>query len=69
MLTDLEAALVTILKALDLTQQEVIGIMLMLKETPKDQEELLKFLRNNNPKELTARRIIDKVLEITDRGD
>ena len=65
-LTPLEESLVVILKELGLNQTETIGVMLMLKQNPKKQEELFNYIRNSNPRDLTSRVIVDKVLEIMD---
>ena len=65
-LTNLECAFVVIFKELNFTKQEVIGIMLMLKDKPKKQKELFDYIRNSNPKNLTPRIIIDKTLELID---
>lgn len=64
-MSDLEKAIIQILKKLNLDKESVIVIMLQLKGNKRGQNSLMKHLRDSNPNDLTQTNIFDKVMEIT----
>lgn len=64
-MSNLEKAIIQILKKLNLDKESVIVIMLQLKGNKRGQNSLMKYLRDSNPNDLTQTNIFDKVMEIT----